>query len=702
MNLRSQTELISAVLALSIVMGVLLRERKRRLHWLFAAFGGTVGIWFAAEFLRNRFPSITLWSHLASVSLVALPQFGVRSLRAFLSESALKPSRLLAWATGLGVPLLVLAISPWHAHTAARAAVSIYVVGLFAALGWEFFAKSRAAPSRVERARAGYLAGVSVATTVVFFTDLLPFSGVDVGPVGTTLVLIVLFMLSQVMERSRLVDLYELTARLVVLTALAFVLAGVYYLLVDWARGQAPYVLNAIVASLVILIPLDPLRAKTEEQVARFFFRERFDLESSIEQLRSKLAHVLELDELGRELIDGLAGSRRVTNASLYFADPERKGLDLFRHLGASPPERIEFATFRPMLDRLDRDGAVVAEQLERDASDARERGEIREAVELSEVATLVRRQLASVVIPVIDARAELVGMLFLGDDRIAEPFSAEEVQILRTVGAQIAVVLENTQGHLRIKERDRLAAMGEMAAGLAHEIRNPLGSIKAAVQLMQPQASKGTTEDEYLAIIAEEVDRLDRVVRNFLDYARPGKGASELVDPREAVQRTLQILQSDLPASVKVHFDAETDVPQVRMDPAHLRQVVMNLIRNAVEAMDAKGNITVVVQRKTSGPSMAEIVVRDSGPGIDAKLVPKLFTPFVTTKAHGTGLGLAISQRLVASAGGRIELRTQSGRGTTFVVALPAADLARDSARPSLSPPRSRVADDALAPERS
>lgn len=688
MNLRAQTELISAFIAFSIVAGVLLRERKRRLHWLFAAFGGTVGLWFAALFLRNRFPSVAVFSHLASISLVVLPQFGVRSLRAFFSESSLKPSRLLAWATGLGIPLLVLSISPWHAHTAARAVLSIYVVGLLAALSWEFVAKARAANSRVERARAAYFAGVSLATTVVFFTDLLPFSGVDVGPVGTTLVLIVLFMLSQVMERSRLVDLYELTARLVVLSALAFVLAGVYYLLVDWARGQAPYVLNAIVASLVILIPLDPLRAKTETQVARFFFRERFDLETSITALRAKLAHVLELDELGRELIDGLAASRRITNASLYFVDPERKGLDLFVHLGAAPPERLEYAASRAMIERLNKEGSIVAEPLERDASDARARGEIRDAVEPMEVTTTLRRQHASVAIPVLDEQTQLTGVLFLGDDRIAEPFSFEEVQILRELGAQIAVVLENTRGHQRIKERDRLAAMGEMAAGLAHEIRNPLGSIKAAVQLMQPQASKGTAEDEYLQIIGEEVDRLDRVVRNFLDYARPGQGTLETVDPREAVERTLQIVKKDLPPSVEIQFIAEKEVPLVRIDPAQLRQVVMNLVRNAVEAMDGRGRVSVVVQKKASAP-MAEIVVRDSGPGIDAKLVPKLFTPFVTTKAQGTGLGLAISQRLVAGAGGRIELRTQSGRGTTFVVALPAAEPSREGLRASLPPPR-------------
>jgi two-component system sensor histidine kinase HydH len=688
MNFRAQTELISAVLALSIVAGVLLRERKRRLHWLFAGFGGVVGLWFAAQFLRNRFPHIGLWSYLAAVSLVLLPQVGVRSLRAFLGETAARPSRGYGLSSGLGLAMLVLALSPVHDHAAARAALSIYVVGLFVALVWTFLQASRAATSRVERARAGYLAGITATTAVVFTTDLLPFAGVDVGPVGTTLVLIVLFMLSQVMERSRLVDLYELTSRLVVLTALAFVLAGVYYLLVDWARGQAPYVLNAIVASLVILIPLDPLRAKTEAQVARFFFRERFDLETAIDALRGRLAHVLELDELGRELMDGLEASRRVTHASLYFTDPERKALDRFAHFGASPVDRIELGPSRPLFDRVVRDGAVVAEQLEREAGDARERGEIREGVELHEIAGAVRRQRASVVIPVIDGQGSLAGALFLGDDRISEPFSAEEVQILRTLGAQIAVVLENSQGHMRIKERDRLAAMGEMAAGLAHEIRNPLGSIKAAVQLLQPDAQAGTVEADYLGIIAEEVDRLDRVVRSFLDYARPGLGAAELIDPREAVERTIAIVRRDVPSSVELDLSSEGEVPWVRMDPAHLRQVVMNLVRNAVEAMDGRGRIAVVVQRKATDVPAVEIVVRDSGPGIDSKLIPKLFTPFVTTKVQGTGLGLAISQRLVASAGGRIELRTQSGRGTTFVIALPGAE----GATRSSPPPAGRV----------
>ncbi|MDP3278931.1 MAG: ATP-binding protein [Deltaproteobacteria bacterium] len=683
MHFRAQTELISAFLALSIVAGVLLRERKRRLHWLFAAFAGSVGLWFLALFLKDRFVGVPLWSYLASVAIVLLPQAGVRSLRAFLGETAGRPSGLYPWVTTLGVLMMALALSPFHAVTAARVTLSAYVIGLFSAVAIECYRESQRAPSRIERARAVYLVGVSVATTAVFFTDLLPFVGIDMGPVGSTLVLVVLFMLSQAMERSRLVDLYEITSRLVVLTALAFVLAGVYYLLVDWARGQAPYILNAIVASLVILIPFDPLREKMESQVARFFFRERFDLETEITALRRRLANVLELDELGRELIDGLSASRRVTHASLFLSDAVQRGLECFVHLGTQEPQRIENVSARLLIERMSRDGSVVAEQLVREAIDARERGEIREGVELQEAAEQLQRANASVAIPIVDAQGRLSGALFVGDDRIQEPFSSEEVQILRDLGAQIAIVLENTQGHERIKERDRLAAMGEMAAGLAHEIRNPLGSIKAAVQLLQPDAKAGSVEAEYLGIIGEEVDRLNRVVGGFLDYARPGRAAAEVIDIAETTQRTLSIIEKDLPAEVELVFEAEPDLPPVRMDPSHVRQVLLNLVRNAIEAMESRGRVSIVVQRRLASAPMIEIVVRDSGPGIDARLVPKLFTPFVTTKASGTGLGLALSQRFVASAGGRIELRTQSGRGTTFVVVLPAHDTGRSSLVP-------------------
>ncbi len=700
MLFRAQTELIAAVLALAIAIGVVLRSRKRRLHWLFVAFAANVSLWYLAQFLNDRVHG-AFWSRIVGLSAVMLPQPGIRFLRAFVGDlPGRSRSRLNVVAGVLGGVLVALVASPYHAHPLARGAVSLYVIGLFAAVVVEIYERSRAAESRLERARARYLVGVGIATTLVFMTDVLPYAGLEIGPAGIALVLVVLFMLSQVMERSRLIDLYELAGRLFALTALAFALAGIYYVLVDWARGEAPYILNAIVASIVILILFDPLRTMLEEQIARAFFRERFALEGSMTALRKKLAHALELDAIGRILLEGLESSRRVTHASMYLVDAERRGLDLFVHLGPAPASRVELAAARPLLDRLAIDGSAVTEQLQRESAERREAGDVRESVTLSEAAAVGKQLEAAVVLPIEGDQGELIGLLSLRDDRMRDPFSPEEVQILRQVAAQVALVCENSRQHGRIKERDRLAALGEMAAGLAHEIRNPLGSIKAAAQLLEGGVTAGSQEAEFLGIIVEEVGRLNRVVGSFLDYARPGRGTPDVVDVNDAVKRTAAVIRSDLPEGVTLSLETTATLPPVRIDAEHLRQVVLNLVRNAFEAMDGHGEISLITQLRAGNTPMVEILVRDTGPGISAKALPKLFVPFFTTKAQGTGLGLAICQRLIASAGGRIEVRTQGGRGTTFVVTLPVSGGAAGSTPPDTDSARQKSEAPAAIPK--
>ena len=179
-----------------------------------------------------------------------------------------------------------------------------------------------------------------------------------------------------------------------------------------------------------------------------------------------------------------------------------------------------------------------------------------------------------------------------------------------------------------------------------------------------------------------EEVGRLDRVVSSFLDYARPYRGNPSVGDPRVVIERTLQLVRADLPAGITLDAQLPDELPPVRIDPEHLRQALLNLIRNASEAMKGAGRIEVSARARGSAtisepgdaqrPSTVEILVRDTGPGIAPSVRQNLFIPFSTTKEKGTGLGLAISHRLMESAGGRLEMRSSDARGTTFVIALP------------------------------
>jgi signal transduction histidine kinase len=248
------------------------------------------------------------------------------------------------------------------------------------------------------------------------------------------------------------------------------------------------------------------------------------------------------------------------------------------------------------------------------------------------------------------------------------------------------------------MKERDRLAALGSMAAGLAHEVKNPLGAIKGAAQLLE-EVGASTPEDpaarEFVGIILEEVNRLDRVVGSFLDYARPHAGNPIPLDLNAAVRRTVQILSSQITdGAIDLKLDLSEPLPRTSMDPEKFRQVLMNLIQNAIQAMDGHGKVTVSTsvgrsmrgrmshdlsssasrRSTTDETEVVEVSVRDTGPGISPKVLRNLFVPFFTTKTQGTGLGLAISQSIVQNAGGTIEVHSQPGSGTTFTILLPTA----------------------------
>ena len=475
-----------------------------------------------------------------------------------------------------------------------------------------------------------------------------------------------------------MIDLYELAGRLGVLTALAFVLAFILWLM-RLVSGDQLF-LHVVVSAFLVLILFDPVRTRVQEWISQVFFHERFELEQTILALRRSLAHILEVDELGEVLIEGLDASPRFTQGALYLLGPDARGFILKNHFGPKPAERVEMAPARPLLDRLSRTGSSVLENAERELEERRLLGDDREAETAHDIAVAMRALQASVCLGLLGESGHLYGFLALRDDRLRDAFSREEVQLLAGLATQVAVTVENSQLYQQMKEKDRLAALGEMAAGLAHEIRNPLGSIKASAQYLSETAEQREDRGEFLDIIVDEVDRLNRVVSSFLDYARPAHTDPEPIYVNSAVQLTLQFLRPECDsAEVELHVTMDPDLPKVRIDIERLRQVLINLVQNAVQAMTSGGDLYVetrIQDRFRIGGGArrwVQISVRDTGPGIAPGLLANLFVPFVTTKQQGTGLGLAISHRIVSETGGRIDVRSRQGVGTTFVVLLPA-----------------------------
>ncbi|MFT3772440.1 MAG: ATP-binding protein [Minicystis sp.] len=700
-NIRTQTTLVCGALAIAIAVSAVLRGRVRPVHLLFAGFAADIGLWYLSQSAFSGLSQSPGWRTAIVILAVALPQFALRLFEAMVPHDDGRSPRLLRVATLLlvgMVPLVAwLQLQPEESPIL-RVSVFLYVFALLTAGLYTLGQRGHASPSRDTQRRVRFLVVIGAAAGLASLFDFAWFLTESLGwpPVGAVLSIVFLFLLAEALRHERLLDLYELLARLLVATAVAFLIALIFYFLaVKLGQFRTMY-LNVVLAAIVIILIFDPLRERVEGAIQRFF-RERFDLETSIALLRRRLVHILEVDEMASLVMAGLDQSRRVTGAGLYLRDQDGTGFDLLSSLGSRVPRRLEVATARALLDRLEQ-GPLALEDVEREARDRRARGERDDAGDAVLAAAAVLGHLKhGVVIAVRDEAREIIGLLVVTDDRARDAFSPEETALLATVAAQIGVVLENSRVYAQMKERDRLAVLGQMAAGLAHEIRNPLGAIKGAAQLLADPPDSVTLDPasrEFLGIILEEVDRLDRVVGSVLDLSRSHDSAVVPTDVNAIVRRTLQILSAE-PGSeeVKLELALEPTLPRVAIDPEQLRQVLMNLLRNASQAMKGRGKVVVSTRVRfgrgtRSGPGSdephVEVTVADNGPGISQKVLENLFMPFFTTKEKGTGLGLAISQRIVQNAGGRIEVRSYEGKGSTFAVILPAAMDALGTPTPS------------------
>ncbi len=220
------------------------------------------------------------------------------------------------------------------------------------------------------------------------------------------------------------------------------------------------------------------------------------------------------------------------------------------------------------------------------------------------------------------------------------------------------------------VRRSDRLAALGQLSAGLAHELRNPLGSIKGSAELLaralaRNDASSTAMASELAEIINEEVDRTNSLVTRFLDFARPLEPRREPADVAEVIERAIGR------SGAEVIRDYAADLPPASIDPELMEQVFLNLITNAKEASPA-GNPVTVRTRESDGK--AEVSVIDRGCGIPPDRIDSIFNPFVTTKKTGVGLGLAIVSKIVDGHGGKMTVESEPGKGSTFRVCLPIA----------------------------
>lgn len=246
-----------------------------------------------------------------------------------------------------------------------------------------------------------------------------------------------------------------------------------------------------------------------------------------------------------------------------------------------------------------------------------------------------------------------------------------EEATKYQRAAEQLAEANENLkEAQAEVRRAERLAALGQLTAGLAHELRNPMGTMKTSAELLARNVEKeNAIAREMAGYISDEVDRTNSLITRFLDFARPQHLKMESGDLTAMLDRTIAHLEREKPSNVSIYKNYSPDIPPIVFDAELIERVISNLIMNAAQASPPGGVVT--VKTRVVG-DMVEVAVIDRGSGIDAKNLESIFNPFFTTKPDGVGLGLAICSKIVDEHGGQITVASTPGEGSVFRVFLP------------------------------
>jgi signal transduction histidine kinase len=401
----------------------------------------------------------------------------------------------------------------------------------------------------------------------------------------------------------------------------------------------------------------------------------------------SGLMETLDVDEILRLVLEGLTKNIGFDRARLYLVNEKRNVLECKMAVGIDE-ERIRGITLR-----LNPEDSIVARSIFEkqpfiipDASkDPRVNPIIKEKFNLHSLVAIPllvkEKALGAIAADFIDpnkniTKEALESVMAFAQQAGLAIHNAFMYQELKTFSQQMEEKIQKTTADLKKTEAqlirsEKLAALGQLAAGIAHEIRNPLTSINILIHSMTENLPSGDSHKEDLKVIEEEIHRMNEILDQFLRFAKPATPLLEKADVSSIFEETLQLLRPHIEKQIIVVEKEFQSLPIILMDREQMKQVFLNLLLNAIQAMPGGGHLTLRGQNSEDG-QWIHISIQDSGIGISSENINKLFDPFFSTKEGGIGLGLSITHRIIDQHHGKIEVESAPGKGTLFTIWLP------------------------------
>ncbi len=531
-----------------------------------------------------------------------------------------------------------------------------------------------------------YLGALIVLLTSVM--DHVPWLGTVLPSFGNLALATYLFFLSQAITQQRLLNVSALFSRFLVLLVVALTLTGIYSVLFAWIENSPGlFFLNSFIVSFLLVMLLEPLRTVVRYCTQILVTKKYRRLDQTLSEAQQKLTGIVDLNSLFQVVLSMVEKTLEPEWASFFILNRDgtrfRRARTLGREPEMDPNEKAkslkEVLADHPLLhysEDLAQKGKfpVLLDQILENEIDRSASRVLKE--EYTRLIQTMKALGGNLMIPIIDS-GKMLGFVVAFVPYPPEPWGNNWgfLPMVYPYFQQAAQMMQSMEVYARQKEKDRLATLGEMAAGLAHEIRNPLGAIKGAAQFLDPATDR--SDSQFLRIIVEEVDHLNHVVTQFLDYSKPPSVGHQRVNLSELAKKTIHLMSLGPNPGAQIQF-APSELPAYFLGSSEqMVQVLMNLIQNSQKAVGERlgGLIRVSVSLEGKSPH-TEIVllVEDNGHGIKKEHLEKLFIPFFTTSPSGTGLGLSISQKIVEAHQGRIEVMSEEGRFSRFSVILPYA----------------------------
>ncbi len=529
----------------------------------------------------------------------------------------------------------------------------------------------------------GYIGGTS---------NFLPTFDIHVYPYGNYLVPFYYALVGYVIIKYRLMDINIFYRKGVVYSAglILMVIPATFVMLLAERHyfGSINTSFSILILSIiaVVVILFYGLKGKAEKALENTLFYKKYNPYKILTSFSKEMVSVLTLNELLDKTINTFVKTLKIKKASIFLFDEEKKFYEMKASFGLDEEKnKIKINQDVPLMNYfIEKEDVAIREEIERYPS----------TQQTQEMIKLLKDMESEIAIPFME-KDKIVGFCNLSAKGDRSMYSHEDIELFLSLGHQAAIAIKNALLIEKIKESkhiirrmERLKTIGDMAAGLAHEIRNPLVPIKTCLEILPGNHGIDIESTKKIAVCAlKEVERIEALLNEIMDYSRPRQPVFKDEDINDIMEKTVIFIEYEArKKGIRIERKYDGSIPAIKVDGEQMKQVLLNLIINAMDAVNGDGRINIATRKarhmlspsgKIGEKEYLQIEITDNGAGIPEENIERIFNPFYTTKhaskeREGTGLGLSIVQEIITEHHGFVQVRSELGKGSSFLVNLP------------------------------